>query len=163
MNNTTDNKQASENLEASQAFSTDLSREASLTKNEAIAHQEFFIPLQYLPPSIDTSNQKVWFVEGLKYGFFSSSVLIADVSPGAGPPLHLHYTEEIQILPECRVDFLIGDMHFTVEGSGVINIPANTPHTFLNLGDKSAHIVSFFPTCSNETNSKVLGPNPLLK
>ncbi len=133
------------------------------TMNQAIANQNFVIPLKDLSPPAEAPSETMLVMEGSKHGFLASSVLIADVSPGEGPPLHLHYTEEVQVLPECRADFLIGDKRFTVEGPCVINIPANTPHTFVNIGDKPVHIVTFFPSSSYETNWKILGPNPLLK
>jgi mannose-6-phosphate isomerase-like protein (cupin superfamily) len=133
------------------------------TLNEAIANQNFFIPLEDLSPPTEAPSPTMRVMEGSKHGFLASSVLIADVSPGEGPPLHLHYTEEVQVLPECRADFLIGDKRFAVKGPGVVNIPANTPHTFVNIGDKSVHIITFFPSSSYETNWKVLGPNPLLQ
>ena len=132
------------------------------TLNEAIANQNFFIPLQDLSPPAEAPSATMVIMEGSKHGVLASSILIADVSPGEGPPLHLHYTEEVQVLPECRANFLIGDKRFTVEGPGIIHIPANTPHSFVNIGDKSVRIITFFPSSSYETNWKVLGPNPLL-
>jgi hypothetical protein len=57
---------------------------------------------------------------------------------------------------------LIGDKGFIVEGPGVVNIPANTPHTFVNISDKPVQVVTFFPSASYKTNWKVLGPNPWL-
>lgn len=122
-----------------------------------------FVPLNDLSSPIDEPGQKVWVMEGSKHMVFAASMLIGDVDPGAGPPLHLHYTEEIQFLPECRAEYIIGDNRFTIDGPGVVNIPANTPHTFVNIGDKQVRVVSFFPSSSYETNSKVLGPNPLLQ
>lgn len=171
MNNKTDaemqnvdhsDERTTENREAEISLANP-SQELGFTKNEVMVYPKFFIPLTDLPSPADAPDQKLWFMEGLKHGFFSTSVLIADVSPGAGPPLHLHYTEEVQVLPECRADFLIGNQRFTVESPGVINIPANTPHTFLNIDDKPVRIVTFFPTSSYETNWQILGPNPLLK
>ena len=55
--------------------------------------QESFIPLQDLPLLTEADDQEARYMEGAKHGCFSSSVLIAEVEPGAGPPLHLHYTE----------------------------------------------------------------------
>ena len=98
---------------------------------------ESFIPLQNLPLMADMPSQQAWYMEGAKHGCFSSSVLIAEVEPGAGSPLHLHYTEEVQVLPECRAEFIVGEEHFTIEGPGVVTIPAKTPHTFINSGDRS--------------------------
>lgn len=133
------------------------------TMNSAIANQNFFISLTDLSLPAEAPSATMLVMEGSQHGVLASSVLIADVSPGEGPPLHLHYTEEVQVLPECRADYLIGDKRFTVEGPGVVHIPANTPHTFVNIGDKSVRVVTFFPSSSYETNWKVLGPNPLLK
>jgi len=69
-----------------------------------------------------------------------------------------HYTFTTQKLPECRADFLIGDKRFTVEEPGVIHT-ANTPHAFVNIGDKS--VTYFFP--SSRLQSKLeSGTEPLL-
>lgn len=136
--------------------------EKNSTMNEAIANQNFFIPLTDLSPPTEAPSETMLVMEGSKHGILASSVLIADVAPGEGPPLHLHYTEEIQVLPQCRAEFLIGDKRFIVDGPGIVHIPAKTPHTFVNIGDKPAHIVTFFPSSSYEINWEVLGPNPLL-
>ena len=85
--------------------------------DETKTQPEFFTPLQDLPQAF---NQQIRYMEGAQHGSFATSVLIADVPPGAGPPLHLHYTEEVQVLPECRADFLIGERRFTVQGPGVL-------------------------------------------
>ncbi|MBW4599315.1 MAG: cupin domain-containing protein [Calothrix sp. FI2-JRJ7] len=143
--------------------SADNSEERNFTMNKALANQNFFIPLTDLSPLTEAPSETMLVMEGSKHGVLASSVLIADVSPGEGPPLHLHYTEEIQVLPECRAEFLIGDKRFTVDGPGIVHIPAKTPHTFVNIGDKPARIVTFFPSSSYEINWEVLGPNPLLK
>ena len=125
--------------------------------------QESFIPLQDLPLLTEADDQEARYIEGAKHGCFSSSVLIAEVEPGAGPPLHLHYTEEVQVLPECRAKFIVGEKQFTVEAPEVVTIPAKTPHTFINTGDRSVRIVSFFSTSLYEANSEILGANPLQK
>jgi len=49
-------------------------------------------------------------MEGSKHGVLASSILIADVSPGEGPPLHLHTEEEQSYLNVRRL--LSGDKRF---------------------------------------------------
>ena len=137
--------------------------EIDSTSTQTTLQKEFFIPQQDLPLMADTLSQQARYMEGAKHNCFSSSVLIAEVEPGAGPPLHLHYTEEVQVLPECRAESIVGEERFTIEGPGVVTIPAKTPHTFVNSGDRACRIVSFFSTSLYEANSEVLGANPLLK
>ena len=129
-----------------------------------IAEQNFFVPLSALqpPPELkDVPGAKTWLMEGAKFGVLSASVMIAEVAPGQGPPLHLHFTEEIQYIMEGSLYFLIGEKRFTITEPGVLVIPAQTPHTFVNIGETPMRVVTFFPSSSYEINWKSLGPNPL--
>jgi len=57
---------------------------------------KLFHPLKDLSPAAEAPSATMLVMEGSKHGVLASSILIADVSPGEGPPLHLHYTEEFQ-------------------------------------------------------------------
>jgi quercetin dioxygenase-like cupin family protein len=125
---------------------------------------DFFFPLRTLepPPELkDIPGAQTWLAEGARYGMVGSSLMIAQVAPGDGPPLHLHFSEEVQYVLEGHLRFQIGDKIFEVSEPGVVHIPANTPHAFINIGDTLMRVVTFFPTSSYEMNWKVLGPNPL--
>jgi len=136
------------------------------TYNQAMEQKQFFMPLKQLPtpPELkDVPGAQTWVMEGSQHGVLATSILIAQVEPGGGPPLHLHYTEEIQFVSDGHeVDFLIGDKRFTINEPGVVHIPAHTPHAFVNRGTQSMQVVTFFPSAVYDLNWKVVGPNPLL-
>lgn len=124
--------------------SVNMAQDPGFSINEALENQSFFIPLKNLSLLAETSSTTISVMEGLQHGAENSSVLVTDIAPGEGSPLHLHHTEEIQVLAECRAEYLIGNERFLVEGPGIVKIPANTPYTFINMGEKPIHIVTFF-------------------
>jgi quercetin dioxygenase-like cupin family protein len=66
----------------------------------------------------------------------------AIVSPGGGPPPHVHSREEegFYIL-EGEITFLVDDQR-RVAGPGLfVNMPVGTPHTFKNEGDEPARML----------------------
>lgn len=136
------------------------------TNNSQIENQQFFMPLTSLPapPELkDLPGAKTWLMDGSKNGVLATSVMIATVAPGEGPPLHLHFTEEVQFIIEGAADFIVGDARFQIAESGVVHIPANTAHAFVNTGKTDLRVVTFFPTATYDTNWKVVGANPLIK
>jgi quercetin dioxygenase-like cupin family protein len=82
------------------------------------------------------------------------------IPPGGGPPAHYHLNEdELFMLQEGRVSYVI-DNHWTELGpGGVVFAPRGSVHTFRNVGDTSArHWVlttpsgfeNFFARCAAE-------------
>jgi quercetin dioxygenase-like cupin family protein len=124
---------------------------------------DFVIPLAALEEFYDEPGERGWILEGFKHGLTTTSAIITDTAPGGGPPLHKHHTEEIHVLPECRIAYRIGAHTFEAQGPGVIVIPAGVPHTFANRGQAPARLVCFFPADNFWTNYEELGPNPLLR
>jgi mannose-6-phosphate isomerase-like protein (cupin superfamily) len=110
----------------------------------------------------DEPGEHGWILEGYKHGLTTTSAIITETAPGGGPPMHIHHTEEIHVLPPGRVEYIINNERFTVEGPAVVNIPAKAPHTFVNRGDTPIRLVCFFPAYNFWTNYEELGPNPLL-
>lgn len=108
----------------------------------------------------DVPGEYGYVMEGKDHGFSAVSVIFTDTWPGGGPPLHLHETEEAQVLRDGRYRVLIGDHRYDVTGPAVVRIPAGVPHTFLNVGDKVIHVVGVFP--GEALTYEELGPNPLL-
>jgi mannose-6-phosphate isomerase-like protein (cupin superfamily) len=100
-------------------------------------------------------------MEGGKYGFKSLSFIITETQPGGGPPLHVHECEEAHVLLEGKASYIIGDHKFTVEAPYVVKIPANTPHTFVNAGNRPLRLIGVLP--ESRIMWKALGPNPLVK
>ena len=134
------------------------------TNNKAIADQDYFMPIAKLPvpPELkDVPGAKTWLMEGHEHGILGTSILVAEVAPGEGPPLHLHFTEEIQYVLEGHLSFIIGDKRFEVSEPGIVHIPAQTTHAFVNIGTQPMRVVTFFPTSSYTLNWQNVGPNPL--
>lgn len=78
---------------------------------------------------------------GMSYEFHGAkqgapfSAYIVTAKPGQGPPLHLHpYVEVAFTLEGCAV-MTVGEETREVKAGGVVVIPANTPHRFVNSGD----------------------------
>jgi mannose-6-phosphate isomerase-like protein (cupin superfamily) len=123
---------------------------------------DYVIPREALEAFYDEPGERGWILEGFKHGLTTTSLIITETAPGGGPPLHIHHTEEIHVLPACEMEYLIGDDRFRVTGPTVIMIPAKAPHTFVNRGDAPINLVCFFPAYNFWTNYEELGPNPLL-
>jgi mannose-6-phosphate isomerase-like protein (cupin superfamily) len=127
------------------------------------SNSEYIIAMDRLESFYDEPGEYGWIMEGYKHGFNLTSVIITQTAPLGGPPLHNHHTEEIHVLPECRLAYMMGERTFEIEGPCMVNIPPNIPHTFLNLGPEPVRIVCFWPANDFWNNYEELGPNPLLE
>jgi mannose-6-phosphate isomerase-like protein (cupin superfamily) len=127
------------------------------------AGSEYVISMEALEAFYDEPGEHGWIMEGYKHGFSQTTVIVTSTAPQGGPPLHRHDSEEIHVLPECHMAYVMGDSRFEVEGPCMVNIPPGLPHTFLNVGDRLVRLVCFFPARDFWTNYEELGPNPLLK
>ena len=63
------------------------------------------------------------------------SAYIVKASPGQGPPLHTHPYVEVAFTIEGCATITIGEEQREVKAGGIVVIPANTPHRFVNSGD----------------------------
>jgi quercetin dioxygenase-like cupin family protein len=88
-----------------------------------------FINLEQLP------------LEGMSYEFHGEkhgspiSAYIVNAKPGQGPPLHTHPYVEVAFTLEGRASITVGEEMREVNAGGIVVIPANTPHRFMNSGD----------------------------
>jgi mannose-6-phosphate isomerase-like protein (cupin superfamily) len=123
---------------------------------------DYEIPMNALEAFYDEPGERGWILEGYKHGLTTTSVIVTETAPGGGPPLHLHHTEEIHVLPECQMGYVMGETIFEVTGPCLMRIPAALPHTFLNRGRSPVRLVCFFPAYNFWTNYEELGPNPLI-
>src|SRR5262249_182318 len=82
----------------------------------------------YLATGEDTSG---------KYALFE-----AFVSPGGGPPPHVHSREEegFYVL-EGEITFFIGDQRLVASTGMFANMPVGTPHSFKNDSNKPAKML----------------------
>jgi mannose-6-phosphate isomerase-like protein (cupin superfamily) len=78
---------------------------------------------------------------GMSYEFLGEkqgapfSAYIVNAKPGQGPPLHTHPYVEVAFTIEGRASITVGDETREVQSGGIVVIPANTPHRFVNSGD----------------------------
>lgn len=63
------------------------------------------------------------------------SAYIVHAKPGQGPPLHTHPYVEVAFTLEGCATITVGDEQRDVKAGGIVVIPANTPHRFVNSGD----------------------------
>src|SRR5438552_8905600 len=77
---------------------------------------------------------------GMSYEFVGEtqsapfSAYIVKAEPGQGPPLHKHPYVEVAFTLEGCATITVGDEQCEVKAGGIVVIPANTPHRFVNSG-----------------------------
>jgi mannose-6-phosphate isomerase-like protein (cupin superfamily) len=78
---------------------------------------------------------------GMSYEFVGEkqgapfSAYIVNAKPGQGPPLHTHPYVEVAFTIEGRASITVGDETRDVNAGGIMVIPPNTPHRFVNSGE----------------------------
>ena len=88
-----------------------------------------FLTLEQLP-FVGMSYEFVGEKQGAPF-----SAYIVTAKPGQGPPLHTHPYVEVAFILEGCASITVGDETLEVKASGIVVIPANTPHRFANTGD----------------------------
>jgi quercetin dioxygenase-like cupin family protein len=88
-----------------------------------------FIDLEQLP-FIGMSYEFVGETQGAPF-----SAYIVSAKPGQGPPLHKHPYVEVAFTLEGSATITVGDQQREVTAGGIVVIPADTPHRFVNSGD----------------------------
>jgi mannose-6-phosphate isomerase-like protein (cupin superfamily) len=77
---------------------------------------------------------------GMSYEFVGEtkgapfSAYIVKAPPGQGPALHIHPYVEVAFTLQGSASITVGDETREVTAGGVVVIPANTPHRFVNSG-----------------------------
>jgi len=92
-----------------------------------------FIDLEQLP-FVGISHEFVGETQGAPF-----STYIVKAKPGQGPPLHKHPYVEVAFTLEGSATITVGDEQCEVKSSGIVVIPANTPHRFVNSGNTILH------------------------
>jgi len=87
-----------------------------------------FVNLQQLP-FVGMSYEFVGETQGAPF-----SAYIVNAKPGQGPPLHTHPYVEVPFTLEGCATITVGDETRGVQSGGIVIIPANTPHRFVNSG-----------------------------
>ena len=88
-----------------------------------------FINLEQLP-FVGMSRQFVGDSHGAPL-----SAYIVEAKPGQGPPLHTHPYVEVAFTLEGQATITVGNEEREVKAGGIVVIPAETPHRFVNSGD----------------------------
>ena len=88
-----------------------------------------FLDLKQLP-FVGMSHEFVGQTQGAPF-----SAYIVKAEPGQGPPLHTHPYVEVAFTLEGCATITVGDEQREVKAGGIVVIPANTPHRFVNSGD----------------------------
>ena len=63
------------------------------------------------------------------------SAYIVKAWPGQGPPLHTHPYVEVAFIIEGCATITVGEEKREVKAGGIVVIPAETPHRFVNTGE----------------------------
>jgi quercetin dioxygenase-like cupin family protein len=87
-----------------------------------------FLGVEQLP-FVGMSHEFVGEKEGAPF-----SAYIVTAKPGQGPPLHKHPYIEVAFTIEGTASITVGDETRKVKAGGIVVIPANTPHRFVNSG-----------------------------
>ena len=101
-------------------------------------------------------------LEGFLHGLAATSIIWSTVGPNGGPPLHAHICEEVHVIPEGRVRYIVDGQRFETDGPWVVRIPAGTEHTFPVAGAEPVTVIGFFPHPSLMDHYREIGPSPLI-
>lgn len=107
-------------------------------------------------------GETVYQAEGKNIDMETISFVITETKPGGGPPLHIHPTEEAHVVLSGTVKYIIDDSVFTVSAPYIVNIPPNTPHTFMNVGDTVLNLIGVFGQ-DNYGPYQPIAENPLFE
>ena len=88
-----------------------------------------FINLDQLPFA-GMSHEFIGEMQGAPF-----SAYIVEAKPGQGPPLHTHPYVEVAFTLEGCATITVGDEQREVKAGGIVVIPAETPHRFVNSGN----------------------------
>jgi mannose-6-phosphate isomerase-like protein (cupin superfamily) len=122
---------------------------------------DYIIEPKHLKKYYDHPGELGYIAQGEDFDFKSLSVIMAMAMPNGGPPLHSHGMEEIHIVYDGTIEYMINENRFTAIGPYIVKIPAGVPHAFMNRGENPVNIVGILP--ENSTSYQELGPNPLLE
>ena len=132
-----------------------------IQSQEQFDTSDYIIEPKHLKKYYDHPGELGYIAQGEDYDFKSLSVIMAMAMPNGGPPLHSHGMEELHIVYDGTVEYMIKEKRFTAIGPFIMKIPAGVPHAFMNRGETPINIVGILP--ENNTSYQELGPNPLLE
>lgn len=87
------------------------------------------------PDELHTSGSTSEF-EGYLHADTGVSFIFVDFQPGEGVRLHKHPYQEIFIIQEGVATYTVGPTTLEARAGQIIIAPADTPHKFVNSGDR---------------------------
>src|ERR1700726_1492130 len=97
--------------------------------------------MSFVPSGMSFLNREQLPFVGMSYEFVGEkqgapfSAYIVKAEPGQGPPLHTQPYVEYTFTLEGWATIKVGDEKREAKAGGVVVIPANMPHRFVNSGD----------------------------
>jgi mannose-6-phosphate isomerase-like protein (cupin superfamily) len=79
---------------------------------------------------------------GDDHGGLPVSLIFVDAPPGRGPGLHRHAYHELFLVQEGTGTFSAGDEERVVGAGEIVIVPPDTPHRFVNSGDRPLRMVT---------------------
>jgi quercetin dioxygenase-like cupin family protein len=79
------------------------------------------------------------------------------IPPGGGPPPHRHDFEEMFTILEGEVEFTFRGVKLPAAAGVTINVPANAPHSFVNLTNQPARLLCLCAPAGQEEFFKLAG------
>jgi mannose-6-phosphate isomerase-like protein (cupin superfamily) len=70
-------------------------------------------------------------------------VMIEQLSPGDGPPLHSHPWQAWDVVTRGRVRYRVGDDTWDLEPGDFVYVPRDVVHAFMAIGDEPAEVVQY--------------------
>ena len=102
-----------------------------LVTRQWVTHQFRYVVSQYRTVAVCRNVARVYRRNSRR----TFSAYIVTANPGQGPPLHKHPYVEVAFTLEGCATITVGDEQRDVKAGGIVVIPANTPHRFVNSGD----------------------------
>jgi mannose-6-phosphate isomerase-like protein (cupin superfamily) len=96
-----------------------------------------------LPAGRTADGSVVRSLEGQDYGLSGSSLLLGELAPGFGLPLHRHPVEEVFLLVRGEATFTVGASRVEAGAGDIVVVPAGVPHRFVNSGEAPLVIHAF--------------------
>jgi quercetin dioxygenase-like cupin family protein len=79
------------------------------------------------------------------------------VPPGGGPPPHRHDFEEMFSILDGEIELSFRGETLVAAAGETVNIPANAPHAFRNLGDRPARLLCLCSPSGQEDFFRAVG------
>jgi quercetin dioxygenase-like cupin family protein len=79
------------------------------------------------------------------------------VPPGGGPPPHRHDFEEMFSVLDGEIEVTFRDTTITAAAGETVNIPANAPHVFRNVGGRPARLLCLCSPAGQEEFFSAVG------